>query len=174
MKKIGISNFRLPVRKDPGPPVIDLLPYESVVEMSSIATEKVMKMTLRAVSRAEVYESRHPYWNSIARCYTKILTRLETINERFPGVTRVIHNDEILPGDILVSDFSIGLNFGSMDGKTVPVKIRVQDVNGELVKGTVLDGENHVPGEVCNFKNEIWFFQSHKFGVIPGGRKKRY
>lgn len=172
MRKIGISNYQLPTRKEPGPPIIDLMPYEALVELSSIATEKVVKMTLRAVSRAELFEARHPLWNSFARCYTGILSKFDAINKRFPGVTRVIHNDEILPGDILVSDFSLGLNFGSMDGKTVPLKVRVRDVSGDLVTGTVLDGDDHVPGEVCSFKNEIWFFVSHKFGVIPGGRKK--
>lgn len=172
MKKIGIGNYRLPDRKEPGQPVVDLLPQESLLQLSSMATVKVLKIALRAVARAEQFEARHPLWNSFARCYVRIIEQFGAMNELFPGVTRVVHNTEVLRGDILVSDFTIGLNFGSMDEKIGPLKIRVLNVDGEVVKGAVMQGEGYRNNEVCCFKNEIWFFLSHKFGVVPGGRKR--
>jgi hypothetical protein len=172
MKKLGIGNYQLPVRKEPGPPVVDLLPHEALMELSSIATGKVIKMTLRAIGRAELFEARHPFWNSLARCYVRVLEQFDVMNELFPGITRVVHNSEILRGDILVSDFTIGLNFGSMDGKIVPLKIRVLEVDGDTVTGAVLQGGDYRDNEVCSFKNELWFFMSHKFGVLKGRKKK--
>jgi hypothetical protein len=168
MRKIGITNYRLPERKATGKLVIELLPHESLLELCSIATEKVVGMTLRSVGRAEIFEARHPFWNSIARCYVRIIEQFGVLQEQFPGITRVIHASEIIRGDILVSDFSIGLNFGSMDENTAPVKIRVLEVNGEGVKGEVLQGGGYSNGEVLYFWNEIWFFISHRFEVISG------
>jgi hypothetical protein len=172
MKKIGIGNYRLPGRTEPGPPVVELLPHDALLELSSIATGQVVKMTLRAIGRAELFEARHPFWNSLARCYVRVIEQFDAMNDLFPGITRVVHNSEILRGDILVSDYTIGLNFGSLDGKTVPLKIRVLEVDGDTVKGAVLQGGDYRNNEVCCFKNEIWFFLSHKFGVLKGSKKK--
>lgn len=171
MRKTGISNYQLPERKKPGKPVIELLPHDSLMDLCSIATERVVKQTLRSVANAEHFEARHPFWNAIAHCYVRIIDRFGIIRKQFPGVNRVIHTSEILRDDILVSDYNVGLNYGALDGKTIPLQIRVLEVRGDEVKGSVIEGCGYAPGDVRDFKNEIWFFVSHKFGVIQGNRK---
>jgi hypothetical protein len=57
------------------------------------------------------------------------------------------------------------LNYGYMNGGNEPVRIRVLDVDGETVKGTVLRSGHGEGDETGYFKNELWFFISHKFAV---------
>jgi hypothetical protein len=125
-----------------------------------------MDMTLRAVGRAELYGSRHPFWNSIANSYINILQRIETLRETFPDIVRVIHNDEIIRGDILVSDFHIELNYGHLYGGCEPTKICVLENDGDTLAGRVLRPGHEDGGELGFFKNEIWFFISHRFTVL--------
>lgn len=173
MRKIGISNFQLPVRKGIVRNSGRLLSQCALAQLRCIASENIVKMTLRAVERAELYDCGHPLWNGFANCYTRIITRLETLNEIFPGIKKVIHNSEVKKGDVLVSDFHVGLNYGYMYGGLEPVRIRVLEVDGETVKGIVLQPGSEESAEVGYFKNELWFFISHKFTVCTSGRISR-
>jgi hypothetical protein len=170
MPKIGISNFRLPTRKPSGVNSGLLLPPQKLEELHSIASRRVVDMTLRAVDRAELYDSRHPFWNAIANSYIKILQRIETLRETFPGITRVIHNSEIIRGDILVSDFQTGLNFGQFYAGNEPTKICALEENVDTLEGKVLRPGCEDSSEIGIFKNEIWYFISHRFTVISNKR----
>ena len=166
MEKIGINNFRLPSKKLTGANTGVLLPPQKLEELQSIASPRVVDMTLRAVGRAELYDSRHPFWNSIANSYIKILQRIETLRETFPDITRVIHNAEIIRGDILVSDFQIGLNYGQFYAGDEPTKICALENDGDTLAGKVLRPGCEDSSEIGFFQNEIWFFISHRFTVI--------
>ncbi len=96
--------------------------------------------------------------------------RIKTLNYIFPGITRVIHNEEVKKGDLLISDFHIGLKYGFMNGGTEPVMIRMLEVDGELLKGAVLTSGNDKGGEIGYFKNEMWFFISHRFTIYSSGK----
>ena len=166
LEKIGINNFRLPTKKLSGINSEVLLPPRKLEELKSIACPRVVDMTLRAVGRAELYDSRHPFWNSIANSYINILQRIETLRETFPDIKRVIHNSEIIRGDILVSDFQTGLNFGQFDAGDEPTKMCVLEKDGDILAGKVLRPGCEDSSEIGFFQNEIWFFISHRFTVI--------
>jgi hypothetical protein len=95
VRKIGISNFQLPAGKGNVSNSGRLLPRDELLELRSITSGSVMKIALRAVERAEKYDCRLPFWNGLASCYTGILQRIKSLNEIFPGITRVIHNSEV-------------------------------------------------------------------------------
>jgi hypothetical protein len=80
----------------------------------------------------------HNFWSAVLHCYLRIEERFQTISNVFPGVIRVIHNSEILPGDVLISDFQSGMNFGFLEGGLSPVKIRVLAKDGDVITGKVL------------------------------------
>jgi len=173
MEKIGIRNFCLPDRKLNKASRSILLPYGILTELKSFASPKVVNMTLRAVDRATLYDCRHPFWNSLADCYVRIPARREALSRTFPGITRVIHNSEILVGDILVSDFHTGLNYGFLFGGMESVQIRVLEADGEMVKGEVMRPGAGKGSEIGSFRNEVWFFVSHKFAVYSGAKSIR-
>ncbi len=125
MHKIGIKNFRLPDRRPNKENREILLPEDKLSMLRSVASPHVVNMILRAVERAELYDCKHPLWNAFAYCYMSIPDRLDSLSRMFPGITRVIHNSEILNGDILVSDFHTGLNYGYLSGGLEPFQIRV-------------------------------------------------
>jgi len=174
MRKIGISNFRLPDRKPNRASRGILLPDDTLAALQSLASPQIMKMTLRAVERAEVYDCKHPFWNSLARCYVKILLRRDDLSKNFPGIKRVIHNSEIIDGDILVSDFHSGLNYGYLFGGKESVQIRVLETDGDTVKGEVLRPGKKEGSEIGIFKNELWYFISHRFAVYSGPRSSKH
>jgi hypothetical protein len=166
MSKILRQNFSLPSSE---PSVLNselLLPPHMLEELKTIASPKVVELTLRAVDRAGLYESRHPFWNAIANSYIRIIQRIVTLRETYPDIKRVIHNAEVKTGDILVSDPNTGLNFGYMSGGSETTKIiALENKRGELTGMVLRQGseDNH---EVGSFKNEIWYFISHKFTMI--------
>lgn len=166
MKKSVISNFQLPHEKDKASKSCQILSELALSKLRYIASEKVMKVTLRAIVRAELYDGRHPFWNALASCYTRMAQRLERLNDTFTGISKVIHNSEIKTGDILVSDFNTGLNFGYMGGGLESVKVRVLETGREITKGMVVNTCNSEDIEIGYFRNELWFFISHKF-MIP-------
>ncbi|HET6420045.1 MAG TPA: hypothetical protein VFG19_07805 [Geobacteraceae bacterium] len=174
MHKIGISNFRLPDRRPNKENRGILLPQDSLSTLRFFASPEVVNMTLRAVARAELYDCWHPLWNAFAHCYVSIPDRLDSLSRIFPGITRVIHNSEILDGDILVSDFYTGLNYGYLSGDLEPVQVRVLKADGDTVRGEVLRPGDKVGGEIGFFMNEIWYFISHKLAVHNGGRSIRH
>jgi hypothetical protein len=88
-------------------------------------------------------------------------------------MTRVIHNSEVKKGDVLVSDFHIGLNYGFMNGGTEPVRIRALEVDGELLKGAVMSSGDEESREIGYFKNELWFFISHRFTIYTSGKSAK-
>ncbi len=165
MRKIGIGNFQLPAGKENAANSGRLLPHYELSVLKSVTSAKVMKITMRAVERAEKYDCKHPFWNGLADCYVRIVHRIRSLNEMFPGIKRVIHNSEVKKGDILVSDFHTGLNYGFMNGGNEPVRIRVLEVDGELLKGIVLGSDEAESNEIGFFKNELWFFISHRFTI---------
>jgi hypothetical protein len=170
MRKIGIGNFQLPAGKENVANSGRLIPHHELLELRSITSGKVIKIAMRAVERAEKYDCKHPFWNGLADCYVKIVQRIKLLNDIFPGITRVIHNSEAKKGDVLVSDFNTGLNFGFMNGGLEPVKIRVLEVDGELLKGMVLRSGEEESKEVGYFKNELWFFISHRFTIYSSAK----
>jgi hypothetical protein len=170
MRKIGIGNFQLPAGKENAANSGRLLPHHELSELRSITSGNVMKIAMRAVERAEKYDCKHPFWNSLADCYVRIVHRIKSLNDMFPGIKRIIHNSEVKKGDMLVSDFYTGLNFGFMNGGTEPVKIRVLEVDGELLKGMVLRSNYDESKEIGYFKNELWFFISHRFTIYTSGK----
>lgn len=174
MGKVGIGNFRLPDR-EPNRASRSLLVADAALSaMKSFVSPQVMDMMLRALERAEIYDCKHPFWNSLARCYVRILQRRDTLSKAFPGITRVIHNSEVLEGDILVSDFHSGLNFGYLFGGKESVQVRVLEVDGDMVKGEVMRPGNGGPREIGSFKNELWFFVSHRFAVYSGPKSSKH
>ena len=143
-------------------------------KLKGIASKKVLSIAEKASERAVFRNNMHNFWSAVFHCYLKIDERFQTISYLFPGVKKVIHCSEIMAGDILVSDFHTGMNFGFLDGGLSPVKIRVLQNNGDLITGKVLcvgigdiTGMRYV-GKTGNFKNEIWYFIAHKFTVIEG------
>ncbi len=170
MRKIGINNFQVPVGKRNVANSGRLLPEHALSQLKSITSGNVLQIALRAVERAERYDCRHPFWNSLAGCYVRVTQRLKLLNDVFPGITRVIHNSEVKKGDVLVSDFHIGLNYGFMNGGTEPVRIRVLEVDGDTVKGAVLRPGNEENKEIGYFKNELWYFISHRFTIYTSGK----
>ncbi len=166
MPKIGIQNFCLPARKTSSLNAGLLLPRHMLEELKSIATPKVVNMTLRAVERAELYDSRHPFWNAIADTYIGILKRYALLRETFPDIIRAVHNSEIKKGDIVVSDYYSGLNFGQVSGGFEPAKICVCDTTEDILVGKLFFQEGGSGRETAVFKNEIWYLISHKFTVI--------
>jgi len=166
MSKILRQNFSLPSSE---PSVLNsglLLPPHILEELKTFASPKVVELTLRAVDRAELYESKHPFWNAIANSYIKIIQRIVTLRETFPDIKRVIHNAEVKTGDILVSDSNTGLNFGYMLGGPDPTKIIALEKNRGSLTGMVLRQGTEDNREIGSFKNEIWYFISHKFAMI--------
>jgi hypothetical protein len=145
-----------------------------VERLREIASKKVVAVAERASKKAEYRDNMHNYWSAVYQTYLKIDERFQSISYLFPGVSRVIHFSEILPGDILVSDFHSGMNFGFIDGGLSPVKIRVLNNDGDLITGMVLGvGIGDIRsmrqvGKTGSFKNEIWYFISHKFMVVEG------
>ncbi len=170
MRKIGINNFQLPAGNAGTANSGRLLWGRELEELKYVTSGKVLKIALRAVERAERYDCGHPFWNALADGYMKIGRRIEALSSVFPGITRVIHNSEVKQGDVLVSDFKTGLNYGFMGGGTEPVGVRVLEVDDDLVKGEVLSPGNNAGGEIGYFKNELWFFISHRFTVFSSGR----
>ncbi len=173
MRKIGINNFQLPAGKAGTANAGKLLWGRELEELKCVASGTVRKIALRAVERAERYDCRHPFWNALADGYMKIGRRIGELNGVFPGMTRVIHNSEVKKGDVLVSDFETGLNYGFMNGGTDPVGVRVLEVDDDLVKGEVLRPGNIADGEIGYFENELWFFISHRFTVFSSGKRAR-
>jgi hypothetical protein len=173
MSKIGIQNFCLPDRKMNKASRSLLLPYDLLTELKSFASPKVLNMTLRAVDRASLYDCKHPFWNSLADCYVRIPARRDALSRTFPGITRAIHNSEIIVGDILISDFHTGLNYGFLFGGMESVQIRVLEADGEMIKGEVMRPGREKGGEIGFFRNEVWFFISHKFAVYSGAKGGR-
>lgn len=151
-----------------------MLSYEVLTGMKSFISPKVINMMLRAVDRASLYDCKHTFWNALADCYIRIPARRESLSQAFPGITRVIHNSEVVVGDILVSDFHTGMNYGLLSGGTESVQIRVLDFDGEMVKGEVMQRGNDKGGEVGFFRNEVWFFVSHKFAIYFGAKSRRF
>ncbi len=143
-------------------------------KLREIASKKVIAVAERASEKAVFRNNMHNFWSAVFQCYLKIDERFRSISYLFPGVRRVIHYTEIKSGDILVSDFHSGMNFGFVDGGLAPVKIRVLKNDGELITGEVLGvGIGDITsmryvGKTGNFRNEIWYFISHKFTVIEG------
>ncbi len=147
-------------------------------KLKEIASKKVIAVALRASERAVFRNDMHNFWSAVFHCYLKIDERFQSISYLFPGVKKVIHCSEIMPGDILVSDFHSGMNFGFLGGGLSPLKIRVLENDGDLITGEVLGAGigditsmRHV-GKTGNFKNEIWYFVSHKFTVVEGFKQK--
>jgi len=173
MRKIGIGNFQLPVGKASAANSGRLLWGRELDDLKSVASGKVLKIAQRAVERAERYDCAHPFWNGLANCYMKIGRRMEALNDLFPGITRVIHNGEVKKGDVLVCDFQIGLNYGYMNGGFEPVKIRVLEVDGDTLKGVVMGAGNDENKEIGYFKNELWFFVSHRFVIYSSGKSAK-
>jgi hypothetical protein len=173
MRKIGIGNFQLPAGKGRAANSGRPLWRQELDELKSITSGKVLQIALRAVERAEKYDCRHPFWNGLANCYLKVGQRIKTLNDIFPGITRVIHNSEVKKGDMLVSDFHIGLNYGFMNGGTEPVRIRALEVDGELLKGAVMRSGDEESREIGYFKNELWFFISHRFTIYTSGKSAK-
>lgn len=144
----------------------------SVKKLNEIATKKVVAVAGRASERAIFRNNMHNFWSAVLHCYLRIEERFQTISNVFPGVIRVIHNSEILPGDVLISDFQSGMNFGFLEGGLSPVKIRVLAKDGDVITGKVLgvgigDFESmHYVGTTGTFRNEIWYFVAHKFTLI--------
>jgi hypothetical protein len=117
-----------------------------------------------------LYESRHPFWNSIANSCIKILQRIETLRETFPDIVRVIHNDEVIRGDILVSDFHIGLNYGHLSGGYEPTKICALENDGDMLAGRVLRPGREDGSELGFFKLGVgddvyWLIKATKVTV---------
>ncbi len=148
-------------------------------KLMEIASKKVVAVAERASEKAVFRNNMHNYWSAVFHCYLKIDERFQVITYLFPGVRKVIHCSEIKPGDILVSDFHSGMNFGFLDGGLSPIKIRVLKYDGDLITGEVVGvGIGDITnmrylGKVGNFKNEIWYFVSHKFSVIDGFKGQR-
>ncbi|MDD2335773.1 MAG: hypothetical protein PHD01_04260 [Geobacteraceae bacterium] len=148
-------------------------------KLSQIATKKVIAVAERASERAIYRNNMHNFWSAVFQCYLKIEERFQTLSYLFPEVRRVIHNTEIMSGDLLISDFHSGMNVGFLEGGLSPVKIRVLEKNGDEVKGKIVGvaigdiKSMRYVGETGTFKNEIWYFVSHKFAVIEGF-KDRY
>lgn len=170
MRKIGISNFQLPAGKKNVAKPGRILWERELERLRDISSGKVMAIALRAVDRAERYECKHPFWNAMANCYLQAGQRLEELNTLFPGINRLIHHSEVIRGDVLVSDFKIGLNYGFVNGGTNPVGVRVLEVDEELLKGEVMRSIKNGYNEIGQFKNELWFFISHKFAVYSSGK----
>lgn len=147
--------------------------------LKEIASKKVVAVAQRASERAVFRDNKHNFWSAVFHCYLKIDERFQSISYLFPGVKKVIHYSEIMPGDILVSDFHSGMNFGFLDGGLSPLKIRVLENDGDLITGEVLSvGIGDITsmrfvGTTGNFKNEIWYFVSHKFTVVEGFKQKK-
>ncbi len=143
-------------------------------KLKEIASKKVIAVAQRASEKAVYRDNKHNFWSAVFQCYLKIDERFQSISYLFPGVKKVIHCSEIMPGDILISDFHSGMNFGFLEGGLSPLKIRVLENDGGLIRGMVLGvGIGDITsmryvGKTGNFKNEIWYFVSHKFAVIEG------
>lgn len=148
-----------------------------VEKLEKIASKKVVAVAQRASTGAVFRDNRHNFWSALFHCYVKIDERFRLMSYLFPGVKRVIHSSEIMTGDILVSDFHSGMNLGFLQGGLSPLKIRVLQHDGDLVTGKVLSAGigditsmRHV-GTIGKFKNEIWYFVSHRFTVIDGFKR---
>lgn len=147
-------------------------------KLKEIASKKVVAVAQRASERAVFRNDMHNFWSAVFHSYLKIDERFRSLSYLFPGVKRVIHSSEIKPGDILVSDFHSGMNFGFLDGGLSPLKIRVLANDGDLIAGKVLSvGIGDITsmryvGKTGNFKNEIWYFVSHKFTIVEGSKQK--
>lgn len=174
MRKIGIGNFQLPAGKNIVSNSGRLLPHHELLELQAIASGNVLKIALRAIERAERYDCGHPFWNSLAGCYVNVIKRFRLLNDMFPGITRIIHNSEVKKGDVLVSDFYSGLNYGYMYGGTEPVKVRALEVDGDVLKGTVLRSGSEESKEIGYFRNELWFFISHRFTIYSSGKSVKH
>ncbi len=150
-----------------------------MAKLSEIASKKVVAVAERASENAIFRNNMHNYWSAVFQCYLKIDERFRIITYLFPGVSKVIHVSEIMPGDILVSDFHSGMNFGFLDGGLSPIKIRVLRSVGDIITGEVVGvgigdiSSMRYLGKVGNFKNEIWYFVSHKFTVIEGLKRRQ-
>lgn len=142
--------------------------------LKEIATKKVVAVAERASKKAIFRDNMHNFWSAVFHCYLNIEQRYESLSYLFPGVKKVIHCSEVMHGDILVSDFHSGMNLGFLHGGLSPVKIRVLESDGDLITGEVLgvgigDFPNmHLLGKIGDFKNEVWYFISHRFSVIEG------
>jgi len=149
-----------------------------VEKLREIASKKVIAVAQRASERAVFRDNMHNFWSAVFHSYLIIDERFQSISYLFPGVKKVIHSSEIMPGDILVSDFHSGMNFGFLDGGLSPVKIRVLGSDGDLITGEVLSvGIGDITsmryvGKTGNFRNEIWYFVSHKFTVVEGFKRQ--
>jgi len=165
VRKIGIGDYQLPTGKGNVANSGRILWERELERLKDISTGNVMAIALRAVDRAERYDCKHPFWNALANCYLQAGRRIEELNILFPGIKRVIHHSEVIRGDVLVSDFKTGMNFGFVNGGIEPVGVRVLDIDGELLRGEVMRSVNTGYREVGHFKNEVWFFISHKFAV---------
>jgi hypothetical protein len=148
-----------------------------VKKLSEIATKKVVDVAGRASVRAVSRNNMHNFWSAVWHCYLKVEERFQTLSVLFPGIKRVIHNSEILTGDLLISDFHSGMNFGFLEGGLAPVKIRVLERNGDVITGKIVGvgvgdiASMHYVGRTGTFRNEIWYFIAHKFAVIDGLKK---
>lgn len=174
MRKLGIGDFQLPAAKINVANSGRILWERELERLRTISSGKVMAIALRAVDRAERYECKHPFWNAMAQCYLQAGQRLEELNTLFPGINRLIHHSEVIRGDVLVSDFKLGLNYGFVNGGTDPVGVRVLEVDGELLKGDVMRSADKGYNETGQFKNELWFFISHKFAIYSSAKPKKF
>jgi hypothetical protein len=148
-------------------------------KLKEIASKKVLSVVERASEKAVCRNNTHNFWSAVFHYYLKIDERFQAISYLFPGVRKVVHYSEIMAGDILISDFHSGMNFGFLNGGLSPVKIRVLTNDGDLITGMVVGvGIGDITsmryvGKTGNFKNEIWYFVSHKFTVIEGFKQQR-
>lgn len=166
MEKIMAQDWSYPRKNELAEnPSAHLVTRKNFLGSGLTASEKVLYLTKKAMEWAELFDNKHPYWNGIANCYLRVHDRCKVLSESFPGITKVIHNSDVKVGDILVSDFHTGLNYGYMKGGFAPVKIRVLEV-GNVVKGVVLRNDGEEAGETGQFNNELWFFISHKFTIV--------
>lgn len=166
MNKIGISNNRLPSAKSINGNEFQILSVQALSELKGVASEEVVAKTLRAAERAELYGCKHPLWNALADCYTGIVGRMLILNESFPGISKIIGNSEVKRGDMLVSDFHAGMNYGHLGGDLNPVLVRVVESDGDIVKGMIISPRTCQDVGVGFFRNEVWFFISHKYKVL--------
>lgn len=170
MNKIGISNYKLPSAKSKRGNDFQILSLQALSELKGVASEEVVAKTLRAVERAELHGCKHPFWNALAGCYTGIVGRMLILNESFPGITKIIGNGEVKKGDVLVSDFHTGMNYGYLGGDLDPVLVRVLESDGDIVTGMILSPQTWQDVGVGYFRNEVWFFISHKYKVLRTDR----
>lgn len=147
--------------------------------LRQIASKKVVGIAERVSYRAVSREEKHNYWSAVLQCYLNIEKRFDKLSESFPGVRKVIHCSEIMTGDLLISDFHSGMNLGFLGGNLSPLQIRVLRHEGDVIIGLIVGvGVGDITnmrfvGKTGAFRNEIWYFVSHRFSVVGGHKRER-